>query len=212
MLGLIFANGQHDEGINYRGLADKADVVICADGGANAAYRHRILPHYIIGDMDSIEPEVLEYYRGKKTILKVYPVNKDFTDTQLAINLAETLHINELIMLGTLGKRMDHSISNLYSSIRAVERGVCIQHITAEMSVYIIKDQLHLKGKIDEIVSIFSLTAEAHGVTTAGLQYPLQEASLRLDEPYAVSNCLTATTASISVQTGILAVFHLHCK
>ena len=52
-------------------LFGRSSLVICADGGANRLYdafddsdeRNRFIPDYIVGDLDSIRPEVKLYYQ-----------------------------------------------------------------------------------------------------------------------------------------------------
>ena len=78
-------------------------MILCADGGANYAYLMKLMPHYIIGDMDSIKNEVRDYYSQKQVIFKKFPKQKDFTDTQLVISYAEELGATEIVFFGTWG-------------------------------------------------------------------------------------------------------------
>ena len=101
---LVLANGKYGTLEEYQGVIKGSDLIICADGGANYAYEMGLIPAYIVGDMDSIRPEVKEFFALQQVTVKKYPRSKDFTDTQLALALAEELGADEIVMLGTLEK------------------------------------------------------------------------------------------------------------
>jgi thiamine pyrophosphokinase len=110
----ILANGEYAPLFNYRSIVDNSSLLICADGGANYAYQMEIVPHYIVGDLDSISPKALEYYTKLEVPFYRYPKRKDFTDMQLALAIAESKGANHIYFLGSLGGRLDHTLSNLY--------------------------------------------------------------------------------------------------
>lgn len=70
---IIFSNGEYGALESYRPLVATAELVLCADGGANYAYDMQIIPDMIIGDMDSIRPEVREYYEQQGVPLQKFP-------------------------------------------------------------------------------------------------------------------------------------------
>lgn len=208
MICLLLANGEYGDITAYYPLAQKADLILCADGGANYAYQMGITPHYIIGDLDSIKPEVKEYFSGRKVGFKKYPAAKDFTDIQLTLALADELGADRIILLGTLGGRLDHTMANLYSCIEAVKKGKKISHVGARVIIYLVTDRLRLKGRAGDLVSIIALTEKSEGITIKNFAYPLEDAVLYNEKPYAVSNRMTADNAEITVAGGVIAVFH----
>lgn len=204
----IMTNGEYAALFRYRSSVDGSELIICADGGANYAYQMEIVPAYIIGDLDSIRPKVLEHYTRLNVPLIKYPRRKDFTDTQLALSFAEELGADDITLLGSLGGRLDHTLSNLYSCIDMVCKGYRVTHYHPDYQVYIINNELELHGRTGDLVSVISLTDTAQGVTEIGFEYPLQEVVLENNNPYAVSNVLASTCGTIRVQAGVLAVFH----
>lgn len=204
----IMTNGEYAALFRYRTIVDSSDMIICADGGANYAYQMEIVPSCIVGDMDSIRPKVLEHYTQLEVPFMKYPKHKDFTDTQLALSVAEDKGADNITFLGSLGGRLDHTLSNLYSCMDVVQKGYHIIHYHPDYQVYIINRSLELKGTVGDIVSVISLTDYAHGVTETGFEYPLHDVILESRNPYAVSNIMTAAIAVIKVQEGMLAVFH----
>lgn len=205
---IILANGEYGEIEAYRNIFKDGDVILCADGGANFAYEMGLMPAYIIGDLDSIRPEVKEYYETCQVEFKKYSSHKDFTDMQLVLSTALEQGADEMLLLGTLGKRLDHTLANLYSGIDLVKQGIKLSHFTPEGWVYIINQDIIIEGNPGDIVSVMTLTDEAHGVSEVGFEYAPTDAEMEKSKPYAISNVLAGQQGTIGVQTGILAVFH----
>lgn len=205
---ILLANGEYGSLDAYQAILTSIDCVICADGGANYARQLSLTPGYIIGDMDSIDPEVSEYYASRGTVFKKYPRSKDFTDTQLAVVLAQELGAREIIILGSLGGRLDHAMSNLYAGLEAAENGIKVTHYTPECTVSLLRGKMKLNGQKGDVVSVLALTEKASGVFECGFEYPLDNVVLDMRNPFAVSNVIAADTAEIRVKTGMLLVFH----
>lgn len=206
---IILANGEYGQHLEqYRKMIRDEDIIICADGGANYAHRMDLIPSCIIGDMDSILPDVRNDYLDKKVPVRKFPRCKDFTDTQLAISLALEMGTDEILLLGTLGKRLDHTLSNLYCSLEPVEKGLQVTHAAPDCIVYIINHSIEVNGKKGDLVSILPLTEKVTEVKTEGFEYPLPGVTLESGNPYAVSNVLLGEQGRISVSEGIIAVFH----
>ena len=206
---ILFANGDYGQDLKpYRKMIAPDDLIICADGGANYAKLMKITPLCIIGDMDSITIETEEYFKKLKVQFRKFPRRKDFTDTQLAIAMAEERQVKEIVFFGTLGRRLDHTMANIYAGLDVVKRGVKLTHYSPEMLLHIVRDQLELKGGEGETVSVFALTDEAVGVSETGFEYDIENAVLKKDNPIGVSNRILSNQAIIKVENGVLAVFH----
>ncbi|KXN73796.1 Thiamin pyrophosphokinase [Conidiobolus coronatus NRRL 28638] len=111
----------------FENLWSKADVILCADGGANRLYDYlkasnrqtELLPNYVIGDLDSIRDDVVEFYQsqGVNPIKIDDQYSTDFTKCFKHIEELNQHDIYNIVMLGGLNGRFDHSISqvnNLY--------------------------------------------------------------------------------------------------
>jgi thiamine pyrophosphokinase len=207
---MVFANGEYGVIDAYNDMFKDSDLILCADGGANYTYNLGINPDFIIGDMDSIADEVREYYQRQGIKFKKYPCSKDFTDTQLALSLAEELGADDIVMVGTLGGRLDLTMSNIYAGMEMALRGRKICHYSPDCTVYLLTDRLILEGRKGDRVSILSLSAQSHGVCEIGFVYPLHNAVIDKTNPYAVSNIIQDNMAEISLSQGILLVFHYH--
>ena len=89
------------------------DIIICADGGANHIYKTGVKPDMIVGDLDSIDDETLLYYQEQNVLFHKFSSKKDLTDTELAINFALEEGANELVLFGSTGSRLDHTLGNI---------------------------------------------------------------------------------------------------
>ncbi len=205
---VVLANGEYGPLERYSSVVLDSDLIICADGGANYAYEMGLIPAYIVGDMDSIRPEVKEFFAARRVTVKKYPRRKDFTDTQLALSLAEEMGADEVVFLGTLGKRLDHTLSNLYSGIELAMMGKQVMHYSPQCVVYLTARRLVIEGQKGDVVSVLPLSEKALGVCEKGFEYPLENVVLEKKNPYTVSNTLAEEKGEISVEEGILAVFH----
>lgn len=178
------------------------DFVICADSGYDRAKEFNIKPNVIIGDMDSVR----EFPDGENTI--VYPVRKDFTDSELVVKYALENGYDEILMFGMIGSRMDHTLSNLMllkntGSVNAVI-------IDGNNEIYFTKDELTLSGKCGDIVSIIPIEKDVEGITTEGLEYPLQNGKIKLGTTLGVSNVMTVDVCKVAVKNG--SVFVIRSK
>ncbi len=101
------------------------DCIIGIDRGLDFCYRNQIHPDYILGDFDSIDKEILDYYENQSEIpVKRYKPEKDATDTRIGLELAINLGSSRVFLLGATGGRLDHYMGNLQSLTAARREGV----------------------------------------------------------------------------------------
>ena len=110
---IIFINGNLSDFSHIQKFISPEDLIICADGGANYAIQNNIIPHVVIGDLDSISPEAQENLRSKDTTFIPYPKEKDFTDSELALEYALEQSVEQIIVVGIMGDRFDHLFANI---------------------------------------------------------------------------------------------------
>lgn len=153
----IIANGTINDHDFHKKILKESDVLICADGGANIAKQLDIFPHYIIGDLDSIEPMVLDYFKkqGESKIIK--DTNQDKTDLELAIDLAQTLNPSEIKIYAALGNRIDHTLANIYC-LDKISGEISAEIVDEKTSIKMIKKGTEIKGEKNEIVSVIGLS------------------------------------------------------
>jgi thiamine pyrophosphokinase len=123
---VIISGGMLDEGFAEKVLeANPEAYIIAVDKGLEYLYNHKIEPQYIVGDFDSIDPKVIDYYRKETNIpIREYNPVKDATDTEIALRLGITLGSKEMILLGATGGRIDHLWANVQTLSVACDAGV----------------------------------------------------------------------------------------
>ncbi len=180
--------------------------IICCDGGTRHLSRSGIRPDVIIGDMDSLTGSQLERYRtqGVKTIK--YPADKDFTDTELALDYAMNLQPDAIFIWGAWGGRVDHTLSNVFLLSKAQERGIKTYLTDKYCDVFLLDGKAVFTNEQGKTVSLLALTPEVTGVTLTGFLYALRDGTLRLSESRGLSNIITAPKATIRKQSGQLLV------
>ncbi len=205
---LIMTNGEYGDLNWYQGRAGRFSRVYCVDGGSRRAKQLGVVPDRVVGDMDSITEADRHYMEKNGARFSMFPPEKDFTDTQLALDLAVKEGAGEIVVWGGTGSRLDHTLSNLCSSVALVRRGVGVLFESPDVDVYLVRDRLSLPGRPGDTVSLIVMGDRATGVTLRGFRYPLDGVVLEGSWQWAVSNVVTGATPAVRVATGVLAVFH----
>lgn len=194
MTALIVGNGEVSEKI--KPLLPENAYVICADGGFRHMDKLGLTPDIVIGDMDSVKADL----HGEKTI--VYPVRKDFTDSEIAVNYAIDNGFSDLVLIGFTGTRTDHTLTNLFLLKGISERGARAEIIDEHNVIRYAEKENIIRGKKGDIVSIIPIGGDVSGITTEGLDYPLSSETLEFGKGRGVSNVMTGDECRITVKNG----------
>lgn len=181
-------------------------LVICCDGGARHLRNLAIKPDVVIGDMDSIDPVQLADYRAENIQIINYPANKDFTDTELALDYALDLKPEKIFIWCALGGRIDHTLANVFLLFKAQEKGVDVSLIDEYFEAFLIDQEAVFTGEQGKTVSLLALSPEVTGVTLSGFLYPLEKDNLKMGESRGISNVINDVKAVIRVKSGKLLV------
>jgi len=179
---------------------EAGDFVIACDRGYEYAAKNNIVPALVVGDFDSFSGNI----RDGVAVLK-QKREKDDTDTMTAVRYALREGYNDIRLYCALGGRLDHLYANLQAAGYAAQKGAqCMIKDECTVIVFIKNGLLRLPRLDGFSVSLFSFTSVSEGVTTAGLKYPLFNATLENTFPWGASNEWTAEEATVTVQDGIL--------
>jgi thiamine pyrophosphokinase len=205
---LVITNGAYGDLDWYRSRIGKFKKKIVADGAARRARELDIIPDWVVGDMDSINELDRRFMEDAGVSFELHPAEKDSTDTQIALELAERAGGREIEVWGGTGSRLDHNLSNIFSASSFLERGIDIVFESPDLSVYFVKKQLFVPGAPGDTVSLIALGSRVSGVDLSGFKYPLDKATLEANWQWAVSNIITGENPVVRLESGILAVFH----
>jgi thiamine pyrophosphokinase len=203
---VIVCSGTITDYLLLRKYFGKADLVVCADGGALHLKQFGIRPDVIVGDLDSITPECLEEYRKEKVEIVKYPVQKDMTDAEIAVELALEKGSTHITFLGAMGTRLDHSLSNIFHLKKLYDLGVTGLVANERNEITLIDRSILLQREEGMKVTLLPLTQVVKGVTTKGLMYPLLDATMYLGSSWGVSNEFDSETAEITLTEGLLLI------
>jgi thiamine pyrophosphokinase len=181
-------------------------LLICCDGGARHLTAASIIPDVLVGDMDSLDPEQLAHYERLGVKIIRYPVNKDFTDTALALDYAMSLQPESIDIWGAQGGRIDHALANLFLLLKGKETGIKVRLMDEYCETFIADNDVTFADATGCLVSLIALSPEVEGVTLQGFLYPLNEGILNMSESRGISNIIQAERARIRVRSGHLLV------
>lgn len=202
---LIITNGEIPSSKVVKGLIKQSNLIICADGGADAAKRLKIRPDIIIGDFDSVTDETLNYYKNVKKIIEK---NQNSTDLEKAINYCVRKKIKDVVIIGASGKRTDHTIGNL-GCFKKFKKYINIRMYDANGELIGVKKVIRLNTKKGEIISLIPLN-RCSGVTTKNLKYKLNNESLEIGVREGTHNIATGDYIEVSVKKGDMLIYRLY--
>jgi thiamine pyrophosphokinase len=209
---LIFANGVLDEVEWILPYLTQATAVWAADGGSRHLFRLDHLPDKVIGDMDSLEPELQAWLASNQISFDQHPPEKDETDLELALLLAAEQPENDIWLFGLLGGRLDQTLANIFLLNHPALLGKSVQIITQTERAWLVRQQTEIVGQVGDLVSLIPLAGDAQGVSTTGLQWALQKETLHFGQARGISNQLTAEKATIALERGLLLCIHTNIQ
>lgn len=177
--------------------------VIACDGASDFLYRHKITPDYIIGDLDSINPKTLAYYRQKKVKIKK-SADQNKNDLEKALIFAIQKKFKNILITGLTGKRIDHSLNNLSVLLRYYKKAH-IKIYDNKFEIFIIDKSTQFTCKKGDIVSLIPLPI-AKGITTTGLKYKLNNETLKFGKREGALNKANDNNVTIRIVKGDLLV------
>lgn len=178
----------------------QGDTVLCADGGYAAACAANIPVDLVIGDCDS-GGDIPAH------LLRRVPVEKDDTDTMLCVRHAIAAGHRDIMIVGGIGGRLDHTFANIQTLAFAHAQGAYAELRDANNRVFLLENTSCLLPRMQGYaLSVFSYSTRCEGVYESGVQYPLDNATLTQAFPLGVSNTIVAEEAHISVRSGLLLV------
>ncbi|MBL7062895.1 MAG: thiamine diphosphokinase [Anaerolineae bacterium] len=215
MRAIIFANGEFLDPQGARGLLRPDDLIIAADGGTRHALAADVVPHVVIGDLDSLpSADQARLEVASAQVIRYLP-RKDETDLELALLHAVREGATEIVILAALGGRLDQTIANVLLLSLPELNGLDVRIVEGPQTAFLIHEGRAgslIEGQPGDTVSLIPLGGDAVGVMAEGLEWPLHEDNLRFGPARGVSNVLTAERARVHVRRGLLLCVVTHAR
>ncbi|HLZ18808.1 MAG TPA: thiamine diphosphokinase [Smithellaceae bacterium] len=181
-------------------------LLIACDSGSRHLAGSGMAPDVLIGDMDSLDPKLRADYERQGVKIIRHPVDKDYTDTALALDYALSLRPRSIDIWGALGGRIDHALANLFLLIKGKEAGIETRLVDEFCEAFVPAGEVIFAEAAGCLVSLVALSPGVNGVTLQGFLYPLSDGTLSMAESRGVSNIIQAERARIRVRSGNLLV------
>lgn len=189
-----------------RRVVRAAGLLVCADGGLRAARRLGVRPQVAIGDFDSAPRGLRTWAARAGARIVVHPVEKDKTDTELAVDYAIAAGARAIDFLGALGGRLDHELANVALLLKARAAGVAMFIRDGRTIMFLAQRRSPLPAVPGDTVSLLPVSSQVTGITTSGLFYRLHRATLSRGSTRGISNRVTSRRPVISHAAGDLLV------
>ena len=207
MRAVIFLNGAPDSPGLLRRVADRADLVVAADGGARYALDAGVVPDLVVGDMDSLGGTREVEERG--AVLERHPLRKDKMDGHLAILAVRERGASAVDLLCAAGGRFSALLAVPHIMLASERGGLWTTMVAGWGEAFVLEaGSRTVAGVPGDSVSVYPFTGPAIGVTLVGFEYPLQDARLEVGDTLGFHNELTGDVGRVSVEDGALLVIH----
>ena len=170
---VILADGSFPEHEIPLNILQNASRVICCDGAASALIEFGLEPKAIVGDCDSLTPEILNKYNDR--IFK--DTEQETNDLTKAVHWCSDRGYDNVVILGATGKREDHTLGNI-SLLAEYTQFINVEMITDTGIFYPVTKSTRFKSSPGKQVSVFSINPQTE-ITSIGLLYPLIQRQLR---------------------------------
>ena len=205
---VIFLNGEYKYSQEFMDkLISENTVCFCADGGANFAFKYGKMPEVIVGDLDSIEKGVLEYYEKKNVLMKKFPKDKDFTDFELILEEISKIeknrnYLKKIFVVGGLGKRIDMTLSNLF----LMEKHKNLVFLEENEEIFYAEKPFALENKKGYGFSIIPISEKVEKLTLKGFKFETDKIDVKRESSRLVSNVICQNEANVEFAKGKLII------
>lgn len=173
------------------------DFIVFCDSGLKHLESLQVRPGLIVGDFDSHNNPHLDV----ETI--VLPCEKDDTDTVFAMKEAMKRGYTEFLLIGVVGARLDHTLGNVSILLYLDENNAKGKIIDDYSEMEIVSDRPAFITDNYSYFSLLNISGIARGVTIKNAKYPLDNAEIKCDYQYGISNEVNrGEVAKVTIRDG----------
>lgn len=201
MLTVVIFSGGEPLPSSLAGEIIEDAYLIAADSGLDTALSWGYDVDLVVGDLDSVSAEGLS---ATAAAIERHPPDKDATDLDLALQAALRLDPDRVVVLGGQAGRFDHLLGTVLLLTSERWAGVDLEWVAARARVRIVRAGITLHGTSGSTLTLVAVGGPATGVTTTGLKWNLDHATLAPGSTLGVSNLFTAPVATVRIESGVL--------
>ena len=203
---VVYAGGPTSDGLGH-GRAPSveppdAELVIAADSGLDLAVALGRRVDLIVGDMDSVTPTSLDHAERYGAEVRRYPMDKEATDLELALDAAFASGAERIVVIGSSSGRMDHLLGAALVLASPRYAPARIEGWLGGALVVPVHDRRSVGAAVGSTVSILALHGPAEGVRTEGLRWPLRGETLEPGSSRGISNEAVAEQVDVGLTHG----------
>ena len=214
--GIIISGGTLQEDFVLETLENiQADYVIGVDRGLEFLHKHQLMPTHIVGDFDSINPQVITFYETETEVpIRRFRPEKDASDTEIAVHLSIELGVQELWILGGIGTRIDHVMANIQVLKVAHDSGAKAYLLDAYNRISLAEKEVYLykKERFGDYFSVFPFGGVVEDISIEGAKYPLAHFRLCPNSSMCVSNEMKEDEVKIMFPEGMIILMETRDK
>ncbi len=203
MRGLLFTGGLQPDPTLIREYCGTADLVVAADSGLESALKAGFAADLAVGDMDSLSDLTL-LDRLPAGSVQRWNTDKDYSDTELAIQAMRSRGITDITLIGGGGGRLDHLLA-LYQLFEMENPpGLWISDFSLlfPLGEGCAAASVSVTGlRAESAVSVIPVKGTAVRVRSNGLQWPLDNLDW-LQTRLSLSNRAPQGRCSVLVESG----------
>ena len=204
---LLILNGDLDldkNDLNQIIENEKIDKIIAVDGGANKSRKLELLPDLIIGDLDSLTEENEGFYQSKKVEFIKHPVEKDQTDSEIAVDYCREHGFEMLYITSALGGRIDQQLANLNLLEYIDELNLEAKIISKNIEIAVIKNEKKFISKKGYRLSLIPQSKNIEALSIKGCKYNLDNKNIERSKSRGISNLIESDQAEVNLKKGLL--------
>lgn len=174
------------------------NFIVAADAGFRHVKNKKIAA--LIGDMDTLK----DVPTGVNVIR--YPVEKNATDGELAIDYLHEAGCETLTVYGAFGGKIEHVIGNLNLLAYADSLGISAHINDGVMQAWYCRDRIEIASRPGDEVSVFPFGGNAVAAASSGLYYPLHDLTLDVKKSRGISNRATSDKIVLEISSGAVII------
>lgn len=205
---VIFANGEMPDAQRAVAMIQPGDMIVCADGGTHHALALGLIPHMIVGDLDSLGDEDRANIEARGVPVQRHSHDKNETDLELALLYTLEQKPAAVVIVGALGKRLDQALGNIAMLGSPALASLDIRLDDGLEEAFFCRARSVIEGRGGDIVSLIPWEGPVEGVTTSGLKWPLHSEMLYPDKTRGISNEMLDSNAAVTIASGLLLIIH----